>query len=772
MTTARWHSPAHHVLSAFVAMILCRAVLAQPITVQTDLIANPGFEEQDPTAAQPSAWAFGRHKGAPKAAVSTEAPHAGKRCVGIETFGPEDTGLWSQLVAPVPGAQIHRLSAWIKTTPGASATLSASFYSKENKWLAADYSVVRVKDLAHWRRCAGYFRIAPGTASMRIALWGNFGDRGPGTVWFDDVELTTAKDIPAIRYVSPNPPPQPTEADNARGYIPFVRNHLDLMPPTYTPSQAEIEGKLATFCSLGEHEPLSVGIYALRALKNVSATPSDLKTQSGATLPANAVDVHSVRLLYKRSHYSLSDRMLVPTFLEEKPIAEAPKGQSRQLWITVHVPSDAQPGEYQGSVTIHAEGAPEAAMPLRLEVLPIQLVEPKGIGFGMYDWPPKDETKEASCETKFRDMREHGMTTVGLCANVGGKFEVIGGRGRVTFDGTSGFEKALDAYKRAGFSEPVVWLMGSDVKKWALKQGPLDSDAFASAYKGVIESVVEEGKRRGWPEIIIQPEDEVFGDPQRFESCFRCLKLIKEIPGARTEMDGPNTNLERAKLTYPFTDLLVPAYGPLIYGQRVYERQEWRDIMAQAHKEKKLVYYYNFDTTGWHPESMRFAFGFYIFATGADGIIEWAYAGSGAGAYDEFKGKSGTTTFFYPKTDEEQGGPSIGWEGVREGVDDYRYICTLQGLIARGEKSQDERVRREAAAAKQTLQQIADAVDISRLRTNMSMQGQWTTETSDEDGDLARSGSFKLPVPLRFEDYAAARRQVAERIVVLQQLIH
>jgi len=310
------------------------------------------------------------------------------------------------------------------------------------------------------------------------------------------------------------------------------------------------------------------------------------------------------------------------------------------------------------------------------------------------------------------------------------------------------------------------------VKKWALKQGPLDSDAFASAYKGVIESVVEEGKRRGWPEIIIQPEDEVFGDPQRFESCFRCLKLIKEIPGARTEMDGPNTNLERAKLTYPFTDLLVPAYGPLIYGQRVYERQEWRDIMAQAHKEKKLVYYYNFDTTGWHPESMRFAFGFYIFATGADGIIEWAYAGSGAGAYDEFKGKSGTTTFFYPKTDEEQGGPSIGWEGVREGVDDYRYICTLQGLIARGEKSQDERVRREAAAAKQTLQQIADAVDISRLRTNMSMQGQWTTETSDEDGDLARSGSFKLPVPLRFEDYAAARRQVAERIVVLQQLIH
>jgi hypothetical protein len=759
------------VLSALLAMTLSGVAFAEPATPQSDLISNPGFEDQNPASAQPAAWTFGTHKGTPKPLIVSEGAHAGKRCVGIETSAQQDTGLWSQVLAPAPGAEMYRLSAFIKTSPGAAATLSASFYSKENKWLGADYHVVQVKDLVQWRRCAGYFRIVPGTATMRVALWGNFGDQAPGTVWFDDVELTTAKEMPAIRYLSPNPPPKPSEADNARGYISFVRNYLDLMPPTYTPSKAEIEGELAAFCSLGEYEPLSIGVYTLRDLKNVSAVPSDLKTESGATIPAGAVAVRSVRLLYKRSHYGMHDRMLVPTFLEAKPIVEAPKGQSRQLWLTIHVPPDAQPGEYRGSVTIHAGGAPDATMPLRLEVLPIRLAEPKGIGLGMYDWPPKDETKEAPCETKFRDMREHGMTMVGLCSNVVGKFDLVDGRGRVAFDGTSGFEKALDAYKGAGFSEPVVWLMGADVKKWALKQGPLESDAFAAAYKGVIESVFAEGKRRDWPETIIQPEDEVFGDPKRFEPCFRCLKLVKEIPGARTEMDGPNTNLERAKLTYPFTDLLVPAYGPLIYGQRVYERQEWREIMAQAHKDQKLIYYYNFDTTGWHPESMRFAFGFYIFATGADGIIEWAYAGSGPSAYDDFKGKTGTTTFFYPKTDDEQGGPSIGWEGVREGVDDFRYVYTLQQLIARCETSEDERVRREATAAKKTLQEIADSVDISRLRTNMSMQGQWEVETCDDAGDLARSCSFKLPIPWRFEDYAAARRRVAERIMAIRQLM-
>jgi hypothetical protein len=703
--------------------------------------------------------------------LNTDAPHGGAHSIGIETPTAEDIGLWSQIIAPVPGAQVYRLAAWIKTSPGASAALSASFYSKENKWIGANYRVVQVKGLTQWRKCIGYFRIVPETVTMRIGLWGNFGDRGPGAVWFDDVELTTAKEVPAIRYVSPNKPPMPSESDNARGYVPFVRNYLDLMPPTYTPSQAEIDAKLATFCSLGEYEPLSIGIYALRDLKNVRALPTDLKTQPGAIIPANAVDVRSVRLLYKRSHYSMNDRMLVPTFLEKKPIAEVPKGQSRQFWLTIHVPANAQAGEYRGAVTIQAENSPDTTVPLRLEVLPIRLEEARGIGFGMYDWPPKDETQEASCEVKFRDMREHGMTTVGLCGNLGAKFEMVGERGRAAFDGTSGLEKALHAYKRAGFPEPVVWLMGSDVKKWALTQGPLESEAFAAAYKGVIESVLEEGKRRGWPEIIIQPEDEVFGDEKRFEPCFRCLKLIKEIPGARTEMDGPNTNLDRAKLTYPFTDMLVLAYGPLIYNQRVYERQEWRDIVAQAHKDKKLVYYYNFDTTGWHPESMRFAFGFYLFATGADGIIEWAYTGRGPGSYDDFKGRTGTTTFFYPKTDDEEGGPSIGWEGVREGVDDYRYVYTLRQLIARCEASQDEHVRREVDEAKETLRQIADAVDISGLRTNMSMQGRWTTEDLDDAGEPMRSGSFRLPVPWTFEDYDATRRRLAERILALQQLL-
>ncbi len=743
-------------------------IRAAPAEPTGNLVANPGFEEYD--AAGPRAWSFARHKGNPTSALDTAAPHAGTRCAVVEAPTENDTGVWLQAVAPAKDAKVYRLSAWIKTSPKTTASLSASYYSKENKWIGADYRVAQASDMPQWRRCGGYFAVAPETAYLKIGLWVNYGNRGAGTAWFDDVELTTAQAIPPVPYVSPNAPPIPTEADTARGFIPFVRNYLDLMPPAYTPSGAEIQDPLSAFCSLGEYEPLSVGVYALRDLKNVRAVVSALRSASGATIPPDAVDVRSVRLLYKRSHYSMNDRMLVPAFLEKKPLADAPKGESRQFWITIHVPPDAHAAMYEGTVTITADGAGAATMPVRLEVLPIRLKEAKGIGFGKYDWPPRSP-EEISSEVRFRDMRAHGMTTVGLCGNLGAPFEMVEGKGRAIFDGSSGFEKVLDAYQRAGFPEPIIWLMGGDVKKFALQQGPIESDAFARAYKGVIESVIAEGKRRGWPEIIFQPEDEVFAHEQRFESCFRCLKIIKEIPGARTEMDGPNVNLERSALSYPFTDVLVLAYGPLIYNRRVYDRQEWRDIMAQSHKDGKLVYYYNFDTTGWHPESMRFAFGLYVFATGADGILNWAYAGRAPGCYDDFKGPKGTTTFFYPPTDEEEGGPSIGWEGVREGVDDYRYIHTLQEIIAKCEASADENVRRQAAEAKLMLQQLADSVDISQLRTNMSMQGQWASETLNEAGEFARTGSFKLPVPLALEDYNAVRRRVADWIVKLQRFV-
>jgi len=65
------------------------------------------------------------------------------------------------------------------------------------------------------------------------------------------------------------------------------------------------------------------------------------------------------------------------------------------------------------------------------------------------------------------------------------------------------------------------------------------------------------------------------------------------------------------------------------------------------------------------------------------------------------------------------------------------------------------------------LQRWQDRVDISRLRTNRSMQGNWSEASVAEDGLQAVSGSFGLDVGISFEDYDRFRREVAAEIIAL-----
>jgi hypothetical protein len=113
------------------------------------------------------------------------------------------------------------------------------------------------------------------------------------------------------------------------------------------------------------------------------------------------------------------------------------------------------------------------------------------------------------------------MTTVGICGNLGAVLRVADDQMVVGFEGQPGLEAAMDAYARAEFPEPAVWLMGSDVRRACTQLGPVESERFGRGYKAVIQAVLAEGERRGWPEIIVQPEDEVFAHTKRFEVAFR-----------------------------------------------------------------------------------------------------------------------------------------------------------------------------------------------------------------------------------------------------------
>ena len=58
---------------------------------------------------------------------------------------------------------------------------------------------------------------------------------------------------------------------------------------------------------------------------------------------------------------------------EEVPVYKEHGGAIQPIWITVRVPADAKPGNYAGTVTVTAEGAHPATIPMSLKVIDWQL---------------------------------------------------------------------------------------------------------------------------------------------------------------------------------------------------------------------------------------------------------------------------------------------------------------------------------------------------------------------------------------------------------------
>ncbi|MDP6118017.1 MAG: DUF6067 family protein [Planctomycetota bacterium] len=736
--------------------------------VPNNLALNAGFERvQEGRDGLPQDWSFTKSKGEAAPLMACPQPHGGKASPGIEV-GPGGTGLLCEWAPMARGWETYRLSAWIRTEGEVRALGSLSVYDLEKKkWLAAGYELFNGKATGGWQKVVGYYEAPPVDGVLKVALWARSEAEGTGRVWFDDVELMPVDEVPPMLYLPKHPEPAATAEDRSRGFTVFNRNYLDLMPPAYRPSQDEIQRPLTFAAAAGEHEPISVGIYALDDLVELKAELAELRSDKGNRIAGENIDVRAVRYLVKRSHYAMSDRLLVPTYLEHPGVVKAPKGQVRQFWFTVHVPADASPGEYRGTIRlVRAKGRGEARLPVTLRVHPFRLDSPKGMAFGMYDSLQRTMPGENFMAQKYRDMRAHGMTTVGFYGALGASVDVVDGQVQVRFAGRPGLEIALDAYSDAGFTEPVVWLMGSDVRRFAVSRGLAESKAYGDAYKAVIQATLAEGKRRGWPEIIYQPADEVFSHKDRFDACFRDLQLLKEIP-VRTEMDGTNVNPKLAEQTYPFTDCLVHCYGPMLYNKRVYPRKEWLRTVEKFHADGKRIWFYNTDTTGYHVETMRFAAGLYMLWSNADGLLSWAYSSADEEPYDDYSGPRGDTVFFYPPWGGRKGGPALGWEGLREGVDDYRYARTLLNRIEAAERGKDTGRQTVAKKARRDLAQWLDKLDLSRLRTNRSMQGNWTNQTTSNDGRAAVSGSFTVGVGLSFNDYGRFRAMCARYIIEL-----
>lgn len=717
-----------------------------------NLVTNPGFEES--ANGEPVGWTSGAVQGEPQFAIE---PGDEGMCARITAGAPEDFGRWNQRgIEPVAGAAIYRLSARIRTDLRGATARVVPVYSRDGQWHGADYSAIVVAGETDWRRHSVLIRPRDGTTQIEVTLRVNFEKIGTGTAWFDDVRLEPLPEIesiPPIRYESEREPPELPEAARKAGMALFPRRLENIAMPGYVPFADEVGAPIEAWGAAGQRITTTFCIHALEDLSDVTVTVKGL--------PAERVSVRPAHVLVRLIHRSVADAIEVPTYLEAVDSMDITRGTTAWYWLTI---DGLQPGRHSGEVAVSAGEEARATLPISVEVLPITLREPEA-ALGFYYHMRYAVGAPEVMREHFREMRARSMTGIGIVAGL--HLEKRDGAPAVVWDAENELGVGMDAWAETGFTQPVIWLM-SGVHRFCINEfGPLESEEFGAAYRAVIEQVQARAGEGGWPEVIYQPVDEPVGHEDRMAVALRCLPILRAA-GVRTEEDGnlrPGT--EDFEAMYPFVDLVNCNFRRHVEQQKL---GTWESEMVRRCREDgKLLWTYNIDLCGYHPEVMRFGMGFGREACHSGGMIEWIWQAPRDDPYvvDPDRQRQ-NMTYWYAPLGERRGGPSTGLEGAAEGAIDAAYIATFNAAVARARASDDADMRALADRAVAEYQARLGEIRFTDLRTEMAIQGEWTVpKYSDEDGALRVSGEYRMPNGWEFAEYDRTRRLLADWIARL-----
>ncbi|MCI0742545.1 MAG: hypothetical protein L0Y72_26225 [Gemmataceae bacterium] len=210
----------------------------------------------------------------------------------------------------------------------------------------------------------------------------------------------------------------PEGAKGAKGFVAFVRDWMDDVYLSDRPMPKEIAKELVGAAFAGEYEPVTVSVLPLRDLGRFTVSVSALKGPGSATIAASAIDVGHVqhritRFTEEGSVYTITPKLIVP-----RGAVEAPKDVTRTFWLTVKTPADALPGVYQGEVRIAAAKGETLTLPLRFTVRKGKL-DPVDVPAGPWghtiDLPWYDnesgDWNRSLADKSLKRLRDYGFTT-------------------------------------------------------------------------------------------------------------------------------------------------------------------------------------------------------------------------------------------------------------------------------------------------------------------------------------------------------------------------
>ena len=534
----------------------------------------------------------------------------------------------------------------------------------------------------YWARLELPFRTGADTKSIRIRLPYRHRDdeqrRKAGTVhyriWYDDLRLVEDDSVQMgdISRPAGPPPTWPAEAIE-RGFVAAPRPTLPLTMTSFVPTPAQTAEPVALSLAAGESD--SAVVFVRNLLSDgivVRAVDGHMTSEAGYGLHrafARFVNLRAVETVWRRHDAKRYD--YAPKFLLNRRDLSVPAGHGGQLWMTVTVPPGTPPGLYTGELKLTRikpaggeSGARERVLPVHLTVRDIDLEEAKVAFFMWYNTRAvRGPTGPAAAlpgaeEIYLIDQRRHGMNTVATYSYA--ERQDRDGNVRITWNELDAMAQYV---RRAGLctTQPMILLTWSRPLEL---QGGADFSVFAGGEK-TVNAIVEHAQRAGWPPLLFGVSDE----PAKDKKAAQVTKLLREqYTGPRRR--GVRTCVATGRwgaMTRPLPPdghtlgELYDVWIEATYGS------EWPQMHAAAAKHGAEVWMYNCWVTGAGYLQERFNAGLWTWRTGAKGNGVWSYG-------------------WYVRID-ESGVPEsmIAFEGRLAGVNDYRYLQTLDSSIAAAE---------------------------------------------------------------------------------------
>lgn len=505
----------------------------------------------------------------------------------------------------------------------------------------------------------------------------------------------------------------PEGAREQAGMRVVAKDYLDDMDPALPPLAGE--ARVDVFASPGEIEPAALVVYAAGPLAGLDVSVSALGSAGGAAIGSERITVRRVIRTPMRRLYTAkpTNTASVNRFLPRWKPVDVAAGEFREVWLSFEIPADARPGEYAGAVTLrHAGGARE--VPVRLEVLPVRLVEHPRKALATYARLGRGGLERERFLRELRDMRAHGIRHIHPGVAIGYRMadgNPVADLGEV--------RDLLALLKEAGFGGGTV-VVGTGLTTLARLLGhqdlgneddgaSLDGDeVFARAAKAAMGEFARFQRECPGFRLVASHLDEVFGSRKLLAQYIRLSRAVRQVPEVRLyitfntvrdESDAMRRELD------PFVDLRCNhGYSFEWWLSRGHTMDEYEAELRAGGDE--AWFYHNARGVHWTPEWSRIINGLYLWASPFTSHCPWIYQSYAGNPFDDTDGpiaKGHDWVLSAPGPDDPADlVPTRCYEAMREGFDDLRYLAALEAAIETARAGRPS----EAAAAQAFLERV------------------------------------------------------------------